>query len=367
MKILIITKSIDRRSGIGRYSYEVCRALEKSGANIVIAAEKFDEPIGKGILLGRLSLLSFFKNAAKLRFGSLDYDAVHVLEAWPYGLYGLAAVLGREKKFFVTAVGTYSIAPLLHKGIKRFLLMRVYRRATKIFAISNFVRKRVRALARCPLPITTIFLGVNKLPSINMDRAKEFKLRFGLAEAHPIFLTVGQIKDRKGQLDTFHGLALLKKEYPNFLYIMIGGDQNASYISSIKKFAAENGLESNYKIISNVADDEEIAFFYQLCDVFLLNSNNDDKHGHYEGFGLVCLEAAQFGKPCIGSKNCGIEDAIENGYNGYLTEQRDAEEICRCVRRVLSRIDEMSTHSLEFSRRFSWMRTSQLLLAHYEE
>ena len=47
-----------------------------------------------------------------------------------------------------------------------------------------------------------------------------------------------------------------------------------------------------------------------------------------EGFGLVYLEAMNFGKPCVGSRDDGAEDVIVDGMTGCLVRNpRDTDEM----------------------------------------
>jgi len=110
-------------------------------------------------------------------------------------------------------------------------------------------------------------------------------------------------------------------------------------------------------------NDEELAFFYQICDIFLLNSNNDKEH--FEGFGGVFLEAAQFGKPAIGSKNCGIESAIRDGVSGYLTTQADHKNIKDKILLSIKNKEMLSRGATNFYRDFSWKKTVDQYLGFY--
>ena len=53
-----------------------------------------------------------------------------------------------------------------------------------------------------------------------------------------------------------------------------------------------------------------------------------------ETFGLVYLEAMLQGCIVIASKNCGVDGIIKNGYNGFLCEQGDKEELEKIFREI---------------------------------
>lgn len=60
--------------------------------------------------------------------------------------------------------------------------------------------------------------------------------------------------------------------------------------------------------------DSDTEKYFLNCDALLLTSRN-------EGLPLVILEAASNGVPCVGTNVGGVSDFIDNGKNGFLTEQ----------------------------------------------
>lgn len=206
--------------------------------------------------------------------------------------------------------------------------------------------------------LEVVHLGSTKLPNLSEDEINSYREKFNIKDSsHPVLLTVGGIKERKGQLDTLKASLFLKEKYPNYLYLIVGSDRDIGYIGEIKKFIEYNKLENNVKIINNAKSDKELSFFYNICNIFLLNSNNEGYH--FEGFGLVFLEASQFGKPLIGSDGCGIGDVVKNNYNGYLTPQKDTKKIYNAIIKILDNKEvDFNKNSQEFYKKFSWKSTS---------
>lgn len=124
-------------------------------------------------------------------------------------------------------------------------------------------------------------------------------------------------------------------------------------------------MVDNLLIITN-ADDRTIAFLYSICSVFALNSNTDIKHHHFEGFGAVITEAYQFGVPAVGSRDSGIEDAIQDGRTGYLTYQGDAEDIAQKIENVLQNREVLSEQAQRAGIGFSWEKTIKTYMQYYE-
>lgn len=359
-KVLIITNNINPNSGWGRYSSSVLKELPKLEFDISVLTEnnqgKIKEELNILRPLDRPKILNLIRNILAVRKISKKFDIIHSFDGWPYGIYGYFAVLGTKKKLFINGVGTYSVAPLF-ENFKGFLLKLSYRKADRIFCISSYVKKRILEVVKLN-NLEIVHLGSTELPILDEDEKNFCRDKFNIKKIHyPILLTVGGIKERKGQLDTLKASLFLKEKYPNYLYLIVGTGRDVSYINKIKKFVEINKLENNVKIINNAKSDKELSYFYNICDVFLLNSNNDGNH--FEGFGLVFLEAAQFGKPLVGSKGCGIEDAIDNGYNGYLTEQKDSRDIYDSIIRIIEDKEiDFENNSKEFYKRFSWKSTA---------
>lgn len=371
MKVLYITNYLGNQGGLGRYSAEVTRAMGKYPVSISVVseaktpAESFEYNILKPVFHQKNTwtlLKHFVLNAIAVRKFAKDFDVIHAHDGWPYGVYGFWAVFGRKKKLFITGIGTYTIAPLREK-IRGAALRVAYTRAEKIFCISDYVRDRLKAL-HSKAKAETVFMGVTKLPQLDVDAIDTYKKQFSLNGKKPVILTVGDIKKRKGQFNTLCSLNLLKQSFPNFLYVIIGDDSDVYYMNQIRTYIESEGLENNVLIISHMYDDSVLSFFYGICDVFMLNSNNDQYH--FEGFGLVLLEAAQFGKPVIGSRNCGIESALSNCYNGYLAEQGNHQEISQRLLDILrEQANVFGENSLEFHSRFSWDNTAQTYYEYY--
>ncbi|MEK7530601.1 MAG: glycosyltransferase family 4 protein [Patescibacteria group bacterium] len=366
MKVLAIAETLKIQSGWGRYARSVIDEYKKKGIDYTIITARKKEAVGdEDGILGPQTKVGFIKNLFATRAYAKDCDIVHAYDVWPYAVYGWFAVLGTKKRLFITGVGTYSVAPF-NSFLKGLLAGWACRRAEKIFSIADYTKRRM--LEKIKLDnIITVFWGTSVLEPLNDADFAEQAAFFDIPiDRHPRVLTVGQIKHRKGQLDTLKALAKIKDHYPDFFYVIVGSDEDPRYIAEIKKFAAENGLERNIKLVHNAKGDKPLRFFYAMADVFAMNSNNDGDH--FEGFGLVFLEAEQFGKPVIGSSGCGIEQALEDGYNGYLTRQSDINDIADKFKKLFSGdMKAFGEHSKEFYKRFTWEKTTAAYIEHYNQ
>lgn len=369
MKVLIIAASLNERSGWGRYARSVILELRRQGVDVVVISEEGASIDGIHThslerLRSRISVLTLIRNAFRVRLLARAVDIVHALDGWPYGVYGYAGVVGTSKKLFMNGVGTYSVAPLYENG-SAFLLRRAYARAKEVFCISDYTRDRIVAAGIEKSKVSTVHLGAPELPQINLEEAKIIAHKIGVpTDASPIILTVGSIKDRKGQLDTLRAVEIAKPKYQNILYVVAGSGNQKDYIAALHSYASEHHLESNLLTITD-ADDQTIAALYAVSKVFALNSNSDPGSNHFEGFGLVVLEAAGFGKPAIGSSDSGVEDAIDDGVTGYLAHQRDPKDIADRLEQVLEKYEFLSTNAKMWHSQFTWQKTVEKYIRAY--
>ena len=83
-----------------------------------------------------------------------------------------------------------------------------------------------------------------------------------------------------------------------------------------------------------------------------------------EGFGLVYLEAMNFGKPCLGCRDDGAEDVIVHEETGLLVnDPKDAKELAAALRRLLSDFEE----AREMGRRGFERLHQRFTAAHFQQ
>ena len=95
---------------------------------------------------------------------------------------------------------------------------------------------------------------------------------------------------------------------------------------------------------------EALEQYYNLCDLFVLPSKS-------ESFGIVYLEALACGKPVIGGKGTGAEDALLDGRLGLLADPDDVPGLADAIIRMLK--GDVEPHLLDPQ----YLR--ETVLAHY--
>lgn len=345
-KILIITI---KSRGLGGLD-SVCREMVKALYAVGVETTVFEVAPSR-------SFLRFVHDTLTIRRIARSFDIIHALDGWPLGVYAWLAVLGTKKKLFINGLGSYTIAPLYQK-FKRPLLKLSYERAQKIFCVSRYTEERI--LEQLPHLKNTVIIhmGTNFLPEINQDDIARIRSKLHLQDVRKVMITVGDIKFRKGQFDVLRAMNLLTPKYPDLHYLIVGTDEDRGYVDSIKEFSKKNFFLNRVHILPHVNNRNDLSALYSLADFYIMISNNYGINREYfEGFGLVFLEAASLGLPVLGSSGCGIEDALRDGYNGYLVKQGDAIDIaCKIEKIYQGERSILSSHSKKFAQDFSWLK-----------
>lgn len=239
----------------------------------------------------------------------------------PFGFYAWAGTLGTSAKLFISAQGTYSVAPLCN--IKTRIPASLIFRMARTIAISHFTQKEI--LVRVPSArVSVVTHGIDQ--SLIPKQAGE------RVTPHYI-LSVGAIKPRKGHEASIRAFARIHKDFRDSRYRIVGSLTDAvGYVEHLKKIVKELGIEEQV-MFEGVVSDEVLAELYRGASVFVLVSENDKCH--FEGFGLVFLEAGAYGVPGIGTKGNGIEDALYQGETGILVSQGNIEEIGKAMGALL--------------------------------
>lgn len=267
-------------------------------------------------------------------------DVVHAIDLNPRGFIGYLATRFTRAKFVITVIGTYAVAPLYSRKTKLFARI-VYRAADAIASISSFTKSEIEKEVR-GLRITVITPGID-LANFEGDP--------GSAARPPYILSVGSIKRRKGYDVALQAFIRVKKEIPDLRYVIVGAQiDEPQYVQMLMRMAEDSGVSESVDFIEGISD-ARLKELYRNASLFILTSVNEGLH--FEGFGIVFLEAAAYGLPSIGTRGNGIEDATEDGKTALLVPQRDVEATATAIRKLLTDqplADRMSLRAREFAR-----------------
>jgi glycosyltransferase involved in cell wall biosynthesis len=147
-----------------------------------------------------------------------------------------------------------------------------------------------------------------------------FKNKFG---PDKFLLYVGRVDWNKGLEYVIQAMPELRKN--GLKFVVIGED--VGYKTKLDKMTRELGVEKDVLFTGKVSQ-EILLSAYAACMLFILPS-------FYEGLPTVVLEAMAYMKPVIATKTGGTKYVIRHGYNGFLIEYGDPDNIHGVVREAL--------------------------------
>ncbi len=147
-------------------------------------------------------------------------------------------------------------------------------------------------------------------------------------------LFIGNVIKQKGLHNLLHALSMLNK---NAFQLTITGniDMEPEYVQSIRDLIKQYQLSDRVEFTGPLPIDV-LPDIYRQHHVMALPSVN-------EAFGIVYLEAMQFGLPVIGTTAGGAKEIIQHGINGYLVDAGNTGMIAKYIKHWIETPDEIST------------------------
>jgi phosphatidylinositol alpha-1,6-mannosyltransferase len=139
---------------------------------------------------------------------------------------------------------------------------------------------------------------------------------------------LGRHVPRKGLFNLIDAVEMLLQEKKQIILLIAGqGDET----DRIKDRIARSDHGSQFKMVGVLLGGPKDRFFNGI-DVFAMPNYEEPITGDTEGFGIVFIEAAQYGTPVIGGNAGGVVEAICHEYNGYLVDGKSVDSIAGAIR-----------------------------------
>ncbi len=365
MRACVLTDELSVKHGWGRYSVALIRALVRRGVEVRILSPKHlcAEPdllahpdhhrISSFLWETRSLLRTTLANLRAVRELVPGCDVVHCITE-PYS--PVAALAVGRRPLFITAHGTYSVHHLRSRRDGP-LLRFAYWRARKVLCVSGYTERRLKE-------------RVPRVRSGTVPEGVEFE-RFQapvdqtLAPSGRYVLSVGPIKERKGYGVSIEAFALLSRAYPDLRYYVVGMVHEEGFHRELLSKLERAGLADRVRFLGQVPDEHLIAL-YRGCSLFVLTPLTLGTQ--FEGFGLIYLEANACGKPVVGARGCGAEEAIVDGETGFLVPAGDAAATAAAMERLLSDpalAARMGAAGRDRARLMSWDVTAEKVVQEY--
>jgi phosphatidylinositol alpha-1,6-mannosyltransferase len=253
----------------------------------------------------------------------------HCTKVFPEGLVAWMLHRCSGLPYLLYAHGEEILTALTSRKLA-WLLPRIYRGAAAIIANSHHTKTLLQDLGVDASRIHVIHPGVHVQSFYaSPEAAQRIRQKHHLGAA-PVLLTVGRMQRRKGQDRVIQALPRIRQSLPQVKYVMVGTGEELALLTAL---AHELDVQDSVVFAGSVPD-QELAAYYAACDVFIMANRQIDSD--IEGFGIVYLEAGAAGKPVIGGKSGGTDDAIVDGVTGIRVDGNSSVEIANAVIDLLS-------------------------------
>lgn len=347
--ILIVTSEFPPQpGGIGNHAYNLALHLSNLGYHVRVIAdqrsntgtEESDFDIALPFYVERIKLYNFrliMYLKRIIRTFKYSRSATHCIATGKFSLWNVAfCSLFFKRKTMAVVHGTEVNfkSALLHKSINFSL-----KRFDKIVAVSNYTKSLITHLNK------DIVLIPN---GISTSEWKNLKDKI-ILKGQPVLTTVGRVSSRKGQLNVIKHLPELIKQFPELHYHCVGIPTEADAFMNL---AASLKVGSYITFHGSVSDDQ-LKQALDATDIFVMLST-ESLTGDVEGFGIAILEANAMGIPAIGSKGCGIEDAIRSHYSGILIDADSSAQFIEGINGIISEKLKFKAEAISWAQTHDW-------------
>lgn len=333
--------------GIGDHAYNLANQLSLSGSRISVLSEirnEFDttEDFNPHIELSLIPSDRFFRNVLfvityfKLLL-KFKPQIIICTGSKSVRLVGVCNLIFRKK---VVAI-LHGHEVLMGNYFMRFILREVLPLFSLAVCVSEFSKMNsIRFIDESKICVISNGFNPEKFAKRRVRKEKSSQLNL---------VTVGRVSLRKGQHNVILALPLIISKYPELKYHIIGMNNESQYLKSL---IAELALEK-YVMFHGVVDNFTLNKLLVQMDISCMLSENL-ANGDVEGFGIAIIEGNFLGIPGIGSKGCGIEQAINDGYNGVLVNSGKKEEILNAIDNIMNKYDYFSNNSYDWAKQHTW-------------
>lgn len=155
---------------------------------------------------------------------------------------------------------------------------------------------------------TVSYAGINRNVFYEVDNDIREKLL--IPKSARFILSVSRVIKMKGYPEMYKLFKELHKVDNSFHWVIVG---DGDYLNEFKSNVVIDGLSGYIHTVGSLPQ-AELRNYYSAADIFVLLSKFE------EAYGLVYLEAAASGTPCIALNKGGVGEAILDGKTGFVVD-----------------------------------------------
>ena len=203
------------------------------------------------------------------------------------------------------------------------------RRAARVVALSRFTARQVASVHDvAEARIDVIY------PAVDPVLLRGARAADAPSESHDAvtLLTVARLSAReryKGCDTVIAALPAVLAEAPEVRYVIAGDGDDRPRLRAL----AEEREVAAAVTFAGQAQRADLPPLYRECDIYVMPSIAEQRPDGWagEGFGIVYIEAAAFGRPVIAGNGGGAPEAVRDRITGYVVDGRDVAAVAAAI------------------------------------
>lgn len=208
-----------------------------------------------------------------------------------------------------------------------------------------------------PPPVAAPGLGTDPMLFGPGRDSGTLRQRWGIRRA-PIVLTVARLVPHKGQDAGIEAIALLRDEFPNLRYVLVG---EGSDEARLRNLAADMNVMDRVGFAGPMRDDE-LPEAYATSTIYL-DASRPAPDASVAANGISLIEAQATALPVVTSDAGGVRSLVREGECGIIVEPANAQSIADALAVLLRDADRRSEMGMAgreaVETRMNWHRVAQ--------
>lgn len=221
-------------------------------------------------------------------------------------------------------LSSFSQHPRYTQGWFRAVEQHYLQTVTGLIVNSQTTLTQLKTLMPAPLPPYCV--AVPAADHLDAPQPELAVLQQRAQQAGPLqLLFVGNVIERKG----LHVLLRALQQLPpaDFRLMVVGRlDMEPAYVRRLQQLIVAADLQAVVRILGP-RQGQELTALYQQHQLMVLPSA-------YESYGIVYVEAQQFGLPVLGTTAGAAQEIIRPGENGYLITPEDHQQLAEVLQQL---------------------------------
>lgn len=266
----------------------------------------------------------FFLRKVKKQY---DFNLIDAHFAYPDGY--AASLLGKWLNIPVTITLRGTEVPLSKDPAKKTRMIEALANAERVFSVANSLKEHVVKLGANRDKIEVIGNGVDCKKFYPVDKC-EARKKLNIPESAKVIISIGGLVDRKGFHRVLDVMPELVKEFPEIIFLIVGGDSPEGGIRNKLEIQVQQLNLLNHVRFLGALPSEELKIPLSAADVFVLATAN-------EGWANVFLEAMACGLPVVTTDVGGNQEVVNSPELGLIVPFGDAKALEKAVTEAIVR------------------------------